>query len=105
MPQAARARCLNTAFNACPDPGAQALVLGIELGRQEQPRTNLWRRVDGGIIADLRINQWLGGKVVVAVVDVVGDCCDHVRIEDEVDEFVRRARVWGPHRVLAKRCR
>src|ERR1700752_1705087 len=83
------------AFDARPGARSQALVARVEFRRQVEPRANLGGRVERRVVEDLRTPERPRRKIVVAVVNVVGDVGDHVRVEDEVDEGVRRARMGG----------
>src|SRR5580700_9075950 len=76
-----------------PDPGAQPVIVLTEFGRQIQPRAQFGRRIDGRIGEYLAPDERPRRQIVVAVMDVVGDGGNDPRLENEIQELMRRLAV------------
>src|SRR5580692_7477350 len=86
-------RPLQARLDARPGARAQPLESRGGLVRDVQACLSGWRRIDRRIVEDVRLNEGIRGLVVVGVVNLVGDGGDHPRLENVVEELVRRERM------------
>src|SRR5579863_4308440 len=84
---------LPSALDAGPGARAQPLIVRVEFRRQEQPRSYLRGRINARVFEDHGIDIAPRRQVVIAVEGIVGDVGDHLGVENEVQEAMRRVRM------------
>src|SRR5450631_1657360 len=76
-------------------PGARADAFGhgAHLSRAIQPCLDSGCRIDRRVAQDPRINKRIGGKIVVTVMQLVRDICDHPGLKYEIQKLIRSVKM------------
>jgi hypothetical protein len=80
-------------FDMRPHPRAQPIVVLAKLGGQVQACPQFGRRIHSRIIEHLAPDEGARRQIVVAVVNVVGDCRDDLRLQNKIQKLVCGVRV------------
>jgi len=89
----AGSRALVRRLDARPGTGANPLGGRTDFRGVVEPALDLRCRIDGRVVQDGRIHVSIGGTVIVAVVNFVGNGGDDLRLQDKIQKLVGSVRM------------